>query len=59
MAAVAAGRGLRNWIKGTPISLFSVTHHVTTAEPTALVVEEDIVVRRLVHSGAPFWDIAL
>jgi hypothetical protein len=28
------------------------------AEPTALVVEEDIVVCRLMHSGAPFWDIA-
>ena len=28
-----------------------------TAEPTGLVVEEDIVVRRLMHSGAPFWDI--
>jgi hypothetical protein len=26
-----------------------------TAEPTGLVVEEDIVVRRLMHSGAPFW----
>ena len=26
------------------------------AEPTALVVEEDIVVRRLMHSGGPFWD---
>jgi hypothetical protein len=29
-----------------------------TAEPTGLVVEEDIVVRQLMHSGAPFWDIA-
>jgi len=28
----------------------------TRAEPTALVVEEDIVVRRLMHSGAPLWD---
>ena len=27
-----------------------------TAEPTALEVEEDIVVRRLMHSCAPFWD---
>ena len=27
-----------------------------TAEPTGLVVEEDIVERRLMHSGAPFWD---
>jgi len=31
----------------------------TIAEPPALVVEEDIVVRRLMHSGAPFWDIAV
>jgi hypothetical protein len=29
-----------------------------TAEPAGLVVEEDTVVRRLMHSGAPFWDIA-
>ena len=28
------------------------------AEPTTLVVEEDIVVRQLMHSFAPFWDIA-
>jgi hypothetical protein len=27
-----------------------------TSEPTALVVEEDIVVRRLMHSGGGFWD---
>jgi hypothetical protein len=26
------------------------------AQPTALVVEEDIVVHRLMHSCAPFWD---
>ncbi len=28
-----------------------------TAEPAALVVEEVIVVCRLMHSGAPFWDM--
>ncbi len=29
---------------------------IPRSEPTVLVVEEDIVVRWLMHSGAPFWD---